>query len=136
MTTENPQPRSRFGEPVHPSDPISLSLPVRKITFLHPGYPEDSNILLQFSAFDANNGIHYQTALDACAIVASNRWDGFFSTDREAQHRIRPEDLLGKSLDQDEYYFHVPKQVDTDGKIRSRSSRYSSNSALTERRDR
>lgn len=78
----------------------------RKIQFCHPGYKTDSNVLLQLSAYDGQ-GIHYQTAHTACAIVANNRWDGYLSVDIQGQHRVEPEspdDCLQGQI----YYFHVP----------------------------
>lgn len=118
MTTK-PQTRLPYIEPTHPHDPISPYVPARKIRFLHPGYPRSSNILLQFSAYDANHGIYYQAAQDACAVVANSRWDGFFSTDREGHERVDPEKLPGRSLNQDEYYFQVPRLGNTHGRIRT-----------------
>lgn len=100
--------RQQYENPSHPPGPISLPVFLRQIKFRHPGYPDDANTLLQLSACDETNGIHYQTAHVACAIVAHNRWDGYFSTDKEGTGRIEPlssDDLL----EEDEYYFHVPE---------------------------
>ena len=52
MTTE-PKARLPYVELAHPSDPISLSVPIWKIRFLHRGYSRNNNILLQFSVSDA-----------------------------------------------------------------------------------
>lgn len=79
----------------------------RQIRFLHPGYPDEHSLLLALSALDSPNGIHHQTALDACAIVANNRWDGFFTLDRHGGERV-PTDDMNVSLDADAYYFQVP----------------------------
>jgi hypothetical protein len=133
MTTQEPQARLPYVEPSHPRGPIFLILPVKKVRFLHPGYPENSNILLQFSALDADDGIEYNTAQVACAIVANNRWDGFFCVDREGRQRINRKSLAGKTLDRDEYYFHVPVLNSTHGKI-SKSSAL--NELLTVRKER
>lgn len=97
-----------YGDPSYRDDPISLPSPLRKINFRHPKYPHPTNILLRFSACDKNNGIHYQTAHDACAIIANNRWDGYLSTDAEGAGRIEPLSP-NESLDKDDYYFHVPE---------------------------
>ena len=106
MTT-TPRARQQYAKPTHPGGPISLPLPPRKVKFRHPGYPDNANILLQFSAYDEINGVHYRTAHVACAIVAHNRWDGYFSTDREGSLRIEPLSQ-DDTLEEDDYYFHVP----------------------------
>ena len=47
--------------------------------FLHPGYPGIA-VLLSLPALD-DSGIDFDTALEACGLVAGNRWsDGFFSS--------------------------------------------------------
>jgi hypothetical protein len=53
----------------------------------------------------ANGGIHHETARIACAIVAGNRWDGYF-TETPGGERVSADknELLTKS----DYYFHVP----------------------------
>jgi hypothetical protein len=54
---------------------------------------------------DARGGIHHETALIACAVVAGNRWNGFLSEDRTGSGVLTPRDgvLRGK-----EYYFRLP----------------------------
>jgi hypothetical protein len=106
--TITPRAREQYGNPSHPGGRIVFPVAPRKIKFRHPGYPDDANILLQFSPCDETNGIHYQTAHVACAIVADNRWDGYFSIDKEGTHRIEPLNP-DASLEEDEYYFHVPE---------------------------
>ena len=64
-------------------------------------------MLLALPALDSPNGMHHGTALDACAIVADNHWDGYFTLDREGAQRV-PTDNMDASLNADVYYFHVP----------------------------
>ncbi|KPM39093.1 hypothetical protein AK830_g7471 [Neonectria ditissima] len=66
------------------------------IRILHPGYSNSSNnpdfdILIAFQAFD-DGGVHYDTAHTACAILANNRWDGYFSRDKYGKIKVRPTD--------------------------------------------
>lgn len=108
MATPDPRARAPYGDPSHPKDPLSLSSPLREIRFRHPNYPDENNILLQFSACDVNNGVHFQTAHGACAILANNRWDGYLSTDIEGTERFEPANP-DESLQSDDYYFHLPE---------------------------
>ena len=64
-------------------------------------------MLFVLPALDRPNSVHYGLALDSCAIVADNRWDGYFTLDREGVQRV-PTGDMDLSLDADEYYFHVP----------------------------
>ena len=78
------------------------------VKFRHPGYSDayDQNVFLSLHAFDrAGGGIHYNTALVACAIVAGNAWEGYFTTQRQGEKIVAGDDdiLLGRS-----YYFHLP----------------------------
>ena len=78
----------------------------RQVTILHPAYDSPGNVLLVFSATDHPSGaIHHETALVACGIVAGNRWDGYFTKNKNGP-RI---DLKSNGLlTQRRYYFHVP----------------------------
>ena len=100
------QTRQPYKEPTHPGKP-SVSFPTQTIKFLHPGYKDTANILFTFDAYDANSGFHYYTAHTACAIVANNRWDGYFSIDIEGTQRVEPSGP-DESLQSDAYYFQVP----------------------------
>lgn len=106
MTTAIHQTREPYPDPAYPGNPATA--PTRKIKFLHPGYKDEANILLQFDAYDAESGIHYHTAHTACAIVANNRWDGYFSTDIDGRQRVEPSSM-DDSLQDDAYYFQVPE---------------------------
>lgn len=103
MTTQCLPTRQPYSNPSHHGNPTSS---IRKIKFLHPGYEDATNILLHLDAYDAN-GVHYHTAHTACAIIADNRWDGYFSTDIEGTQRVEPSSP-DQSLNNDAYYFQVP----------------------------
>ena len=79
------------------------------VTFKHPGYPDQfsQNILLTLHAFDhVRGGLHCGTAHVACAIVACNAWDGYFSRTRDGRDRLNLQhnDLIFDKV----LYFHVP----------------------------
>lgn len=80
----------------------------RLIEFRHPGYEgnAEQQTLLRLYGFDyETGGIHHQTALTICGIIACNTWDGWL-TDTRGGPRIG---LDGDAvLDKDFYYFHVP----------------------------
>ena len=81
------------------------------IRFRHPGYEDqfDQSLLFEIYAFDDNNGapgLHYQTALTACAIVAGNAWNGHFTTRQGGQEFPYPAGQMLSSPQ--DYYFHVP----------------------------
>ncbi|KAH7309075.1 hypothetical protein B0I35DRAFT_360195 [Stachybotrys elegans] len=84
---------------------------VPSIRFFHPGYADaggipDFDVLLSLEAFDdRGTGIHYDTAHTACAILANNRWDGYFSHDRHGRLRAQPHDGI---LREEQYYFCLP----------------------------
>lgn len=105
MPIQQLQTRELFPDPSHPRSPFVTS--GRKIKILHPGYKDETNILFQFDAYDANGGAHYETIHTACAIVAQNRWDGYFSTDVEGRQRIERSNP-DESLLNDKLYFQVP----------------------------
>ncbi|KAH0829877.1 hypothetical protein FOPE_10495 [Fonsecaea pedrosoi] len=103
-----PRARAAYIKPQHPTDPLNLPSP-RETHFLHPGYPDDDSLLLSLPALDSPDGIHHQTALDVCALVAGNRWDGFFTLDKDGKLRV-PTDNMDASLHGKAYYFHVPAE--------------------------
>ncbi|TIA29107.1 hypothetical protein D6C78_10404 [Aureobasidium pullulans] len=75
------------------------------VTSRHPGYRVAHNIIMVLPALDdAQGDIHHETARIACAIVAGNRWEGYFSEERTGSRTMTPEAgiLLGK-----EYYFRI-----------------------------
>lgn len=57
-----------------------------KVTFHHPGYPPQHDLLFSLYAWDSasdQGGLHYGLAHNACAIIADNRLDGYLSATRE-----------------------------------------------------
>ncbi|MCJ1422838.1 hypothetical protein MMC29_000718 [Sticta canariensis] len=77
-----------------------------QITFRHPAYPTFKNVLLRLPALDhPSGGIHHETARIACAIIAGNRWDGYFT---EAIDGPRVETHSHGVLQKSNYFFHVP----------------------------
>ncbi|KAI9764989.1 MAG: hypothetical protein M1840_007911 [Geoglossum simile] len=79
----------------------------RYITFRHPAYPSQSNILLTLQAYDLpKGGLHHETARIACGIVAGNAWNGYFAYSPGGEPvELDPDEALSAECD---YYFHVP----------------------------
>jgi hypothetical protein len=76
------------------------------ITIRHPGYDDECNVLLLLCAFDHPlGGIHYQTALTACGILAGNRWDGTLTTSQNYSPQLPPPSGILVAKDA---YFHLP----------------------------
>ncbi|KAK5202878.1 hypothetical protein LTR41_011390 [Exophiala xenobiotica] len=102
-----PDVRQPYSDPSHHGADHIPAQP-RKIRFLHPGYSDEEDILLQFDAYDGSGGgVHYRTAHTACAMIANNQSNGFFSTDADGQAPIAPSDSDAHLLEE-AYYFHVP----------------------------
>jgi len=96
-----PRPQLHLREPTQKFD---VSVSVRTIQFLHPGYPNDDNTLLVSPAFDSG-GVHHETARIACAILADCKWDGYFSLTRDG---ARLEDADADTiLVAPQYYFFL-----------------------------
>ena len=101
--------RNPIDEPRLISNGLILSKP-RFIDILHPGYDSsgddaEDDILLSLRAFD-DDGIDYDTAHTACAILAANQWDGYFSHDRDGSTRVQPP--TDRILRDKSYYFCLP----------------------------
>jgi hypothetical protein len=107
MMTQALEIRQPYTDPAHPGCPSTNA--VRKIKIRHPGYDDPTAILLQFDAYDADCGIHYQTAHTACVVFIDNdnKQEGYFSTDAEGLQRVEPS-TADALLVEDTYYFHVP----------------------------
>lgn len=90
--------RPSMGDPVSnpPAQPPNIN-------FRHPGYKDGYNRLLILPTLD-NGGIHYETALIACAILANNRWDGWFTEEQGGDRVHVPDDGI---LWEQNYYFRV-----------------------------
>lgn len=101
------QLRPPFAAPTHQDGGKDIPEDVTcTVTFRHPGYPDEHNIIMVLPALDdVQGGVHHETALIACAVVAGNRWDGFLSEQRTGSGVLTPRDgvLKGK-----EYYFRLP----------------------------
>lgn len=86
------------------------------ISFRHPGYPDDGdlNVLLWLPTIDSRDrqhgspkGVYHDTALVACALIAGNSWDGYFTrTRRSGRIIMEPNHILfGEN-----YYFKIPAE--------------------------
>lgn len=89
------------------------SLTPAGILFLHPGYNSPNNRLFRLPCNDNDStrqisGVHHQTALLACQIIANNAFTGFLALDadggRRADATVELHDILGGR----QYYFIVP----------------------------
>jgi hypothetical protein len=97
--------------PAQPALPLSSfggGRPEHTVTFKHPGYPDQfsQNILLTLHAFDdVRGGLHYKPAHIACAIVACNAWNKYFSRTRNGSDglNLQHDDLIFDKV----LYFHV-----------------------------
>ncbi|KAL8910210.1 MAG: hypothetical protein Q9171_004483 [Xanthocarpia ochracea] len=77
------RPRQRISEHLDGADTISHD-PSHRIEFKHPAYTDGCNTYLVLAALDhPHGGLHYNTALVACGIIAGNRWDGYFRAARD-----------------------------------------------------
>lgn len=81
----------------------------RLVAIRHPAHQDDGPLLL-LPSHDINGagafGIHHGVALTACAIVANNAFDGFFTETRDSERvQAQYNDILTK----EEYWFHVPQ---------------------------
>ncbi|KAI4173591.1 MAG: hypothetical protein LQ348_006533 [Seirophora lacunosa] len=109
---EGQQPRYQLRPAQNLQSHIGLSqFPAspRRINFLHPAYERSQNVLFHMLAFDSpDGGLHHATARIACAIVAGNRWDGFFARNPTGPAIDASDDDL---LKDSEYYFIIPGMV-------------------------
>jgi len=101
--------RCTYGRPVHPEGDSTVSTnPRHRVLLRHPGYDDANNILILLQASDHSDGaFHHETARIACAIIADNRWDGYFTTTRNGPRVDVPGNGL---LPSGSYYFQVPKE--------------------------
>lgn len=95
-----PRPRAHDGKTGVPEE-------VNHIIFLHPGYESGAQSLLLLPACDDDDTIDYEVARIACAIVACNRYDGYFTTDQAGLQRV-PEPRL--DCTNEGYFFQVPNR--------------------------
>lgn len=110
--------RRRFGDVSRCGDEHAIESP-NAIRFFHPGYgktpistnaqPPIRDALISLPAFD-DGGIHYDTAHTTCGVLAGNRWDGYFSLDREGRTRVQPP--ADGILRERAYFFCLPPSSD------------------------
>ncbi|KAI9684820.1 MAG: hypothetical protein M1829_000195 [Trizodia sp. TS-e1964] len=98
--------RPAYSMPYHPQADTLPTAPLPYIRFRHPAYSDLNNTLLRLPPLDhLDGGLHYDTALTACGIVAGNRFtEGHFRAERGGD-RVEIQDnsiLKGES-----YYFCV-----------------------------
>jgi hypothetical protein len=84
-----------------PAIPTHAGTPNRQILFRHPGYDNSNNVLLKLFTPDLGQDLkghclYVQYALEACAIIAGNRWDGSLleMKDPSASARTDPTSML------------------------------------------
>lgn len=110
--------RRRFGDVSRCGDENAIESP-NAIRFFHPGYgktlistnaqPPIRDALISLPAFD-DGGIHYDTAHTTCGVLAGNRWDGYFSLDRDSRTRVQPP--ADGILRERAYFFCLPPSSD------------------------
>ena len=117
-----------------PAQPPSLpKLPRRHhVLFRHPGYDDSNNVLFKLYAIDAatdgthngeegasqrpgTSGLFAQFALDACAIIAGNRFNGWLSTSRNPDEAHNTRVDAGSTLVARSYYYHLDRDEEIDG---------------------
>lgn len=98
------QVRPPFAAPTHQDGGEKIPEDVTcTVTFRHPGYPDEHNIIMVLPALDdVQGGVHHETALIACAVVAGNRWDGFLREQGTGSRVATPRDAILKGKD---YFF-------------------------------
>ena len=104
---------------LHQIDQETVSGQGDMVRFNHPYYPSGRNTLIRLLAQDGSRdgqhfGIHHETARLACAIIAANRFDGYLSTEADGLPISEHQDDI---LFQKEYFFQVPKQVNSQSEI-------------------
>ncbi|GAW14742.1 hypothetical protein ANO14919_041450 [Xylariales sp. No.14919] len=87
------------------------------VSFLHPTESTGYNVIFELPCFDSlapiedvgaqqpRLGLHHETALLACQIVANNAFDGYLSLDAQGDRPVSRSTVL---LTAGEYYFIVP----------------------------
>jgi hypothetical protein len=98
--------RPPFNNPTtHTAYPLAFN-PDHDICFRHPAYQDAHNIFMILPGLDhPTGGVHHQTALIACAILANNRFDGWFTEDRNGAVLVNTP--LDGILQKQDYYFQV-----------------------------
>ena len=87
----------------------------KRINFRHPGYNDElnQNVMLRLYGFDHDNGgVHHQTALTVCGILACNTWNGYF-TETRGGNKVEPED---KPILEGRNYYYFPSALESNDK--------------------
>jgi hypothetical protein len=101
-----PLQRPPFGNPAtHKAHPLMFQAEY-DIRFRHPAYEDPYDIFIVLPGLDhPEGGIHHQTALLACAVIANNSFSGWLTEDRDGKMRVNvPLDGILRAQD---YYFQV-----------------------------
>ena len=78
-----------------------------RINIRHPGYSPSNDLIFSLHTLDhATAGVHHGFVLDACAIIADNRRDGWLSIDRGGNDRVEGD--LDHVLSNGDYWYNVP----------------------------
>ena len=104
-----PLQRPPFGDPAtHKAHPLMFQAEY-DICFRHPAYEDPYDIFIILPGLDhPEGGIHHQTALLACAVIANNSFSGWLTEDRDGKMRVNvPLDGILRAQD---YYFQVSKK--------------------------
>jgi hypothetical protein len=109
MASETLKLRKPYRQPAHDGGLNYQCEESNSIRFRHPGYSDSQNILLILPGVDhPQGGIHLGWALNACGTITGNRWDGYFTEQRDGPAvNLEHDDLLHAK----DYYFHVPEAV-------------------------
>ncbi|KAI3335450.1 hypothetical protein F4824DRAFT_501078 [Ustulina deusta] len=81
-----------------------------RIQFLHPGYNNGDNVLLELPCVDSTDsgwGVHYLTALTACQTLAGNAWNGYLALDTQGQQHVGTDLSWDTALTKPQYWFVV-----------------------------
>ncbi|SLM33288.1 HNH nuclease [Lasallia pustulata] len=100
------QLRPEAASPVADAAPQPYSIhPRNRVCLLHPHYRAPTNVLLDLLAPDGvDGGLEYGFAHTACAVIAGNRWDGFFTQEVDG---TRLQFANGDIMPKGEYYFQI-----------------------------
>ena len=104
-----PLQRPPFGNPAtHKAHPLMFQAEY-DIRFRHPAYEDPYDIFIILPGLDhPEGGIHHQTALLACAVIANNSFSGWLTEDRDGKMRVNVP--LDGILWVQDYYFQVSKK--------------------------
>ncbi|ERF73777.1 hypothetical protein EPUS_08575 [Endocarpon pusillum Z07020] len=97
---------AKLQSPLFAHDGKSLVSGIAKeIKFHHPRYRAEAQTFLILPACDENDTIDHEIARAACAIIACNPNDGFFTTDEAGANRVTESQLPYR---EEGYFFQAP----------------------------